>query len=91
MSQLDELHLTETSSKPGFPNPLNLEHLVDAMRTSLTAFAQKNEQRFLLLGDMLALRFHHSLHRLLKDYRSNSPKRTVNLHLTRVRLHGGGG
>ncbi len=84
IEQLEAMNLTE-SGEP--PLPLNLAHLIDATKKSLGELADRDEQRFFRLGDLLALRFHHSLRRLLEDRTASD--RTVALRINQVRRHGG--
>lgn len=87
--QLEALNLTESATKPPAPAPENLEHLISAMQKKLTSYAQEDLNRFLRLGDVLAMRFHEALMQSLRSPSTASPSRDAELHLMQAQRYGG--
>ncbi len=86
VNQLEELHLAETNELSDPPS-LSIEKRVENLQRSLSEAARDNIDRFLLLGDFLAARFHSALEALLSEKQGVAPNRST--AVMRVNVFGG--
>lgn len=89
MEDLQALHMEETGPQTDPSDVARLEGMMGQLEKSLTAQANADKSRFLLMGDVLAVRFHEALVSLLRAHRNNGDKRNLTALQAQVTRFGG--